>query len=238
MKYLIANWKMNSIDIEKWKNEFEDHYKKFKDSTEIIVCPNFIDLSECSEKFINFNIGAQDVSSHSEGSFTGQISAKQLLGASKRLKYCIVGHSEARSKGDSNLIVREKSEQLRNNKIDPILCIGEAKDVLIKGKRESFLLEQLNSYFETGLYPRLIAYEPIWAIGTGQAADQKNIIEALEIISNFLESKKLKKIPLLYGGSVSTENIEEIMSLSNLAGCLVGNSSLDGKEFARIAQKF
>ena len=154
------------------------------------------------------------------------------------MKYCIVGHSEARSKGDSNLIVREKSEQLRNNKIEPILCIGEAKDALSKGKRESFLLEQLNSYFETGLYPRLIAYAPIWAIGTGQAADQKNIIEALKIISNFLVSKKLKKIPLLYGGSVSTENIEEIMSLSYISGCLVGNSSLDGKEFARIAQKF
>tara|TARA_Y200000002_G_scaffold77088_1_gene60645 strand:+ start:455 stop:1171 length:717 start_codon:yes stop_codon:yes gene_type:complete len=238
MKYLIANWKMNSIDIQKWKNEFEDHYKEFKDSIEIIVCPNFIDLSECSEKFPNLIIGAQDVSSHSEGSFTGQISAKQLLGASERLKYCIVGHSEARSKGDNNLLVREKSEQLRNNNIEPILCIGENIEVLRKGKRDSFLLEQLNFYFETGLYPKLIAYEPIWAIGTGQAADQKNIIEAFEIISNFLESKKSEKIPLLYGGSVSAENIEEIMSLSNLSGCLVGNSSLDGKEFAKIAQKF
>ena len=238
MKYLIANWKMNSIDISKWKNDFENHYKEFKDNLEIIICPNFIDLSECSEKFTYLSIGAQDVSSHREGSFTGQISAKQLLKATNKLKYCIVGHSEVRHKGDSNFLVREKSEQLINNKIEPILCIGEDKESLGKGERESFLLHQLNSYFKNGSCPKLIAYEPIWAIGIGQAADQKNIQEALEIISKFLKYKKLEKIPLLYGGSVSAENVEEIMSLSYLSGCLVGNSSLDGKEFARIAKKF
>ena len=87
--------------------------------------------------FINLSLGAQDVSSHSEGSFTGQISAKQLLRVTDRLKYCIVGHSELRHKGDSNFLVREKSLQLINNNIEPILCIGEDKESLLKGERES-----------------------------------------------------------------------------------------------------
>ena len=102
-------------------------------------------MSECSEKFTYLSIGAQDVSSHGEGSFTGQISAKQLLKATNKLKYCIVGHSEVRHKGDSNFIVREKSEQLINNNIEPILCIGEDLNIREKGflEVEKFLSNQI-----------------------------------------------------------------------------------------------
>ena len=238
MKYLIANWKMNSIDIEEWQNRFNKTLKLIKKDIEIIVCPNYLDIIKCSQKAPNLIMAAQDVSIHDDGPFTGQISAYQLSRSSEQLKYCLVGHSEVRFKGDSNSIVRKKSQKLEGCNINSILCVGEDESILNKGAREKFLLNQLDSYFQDGLCPKFIAYEPIWAIGTGIPADKKNIDDALRIISIFLKEKKLKKIPLLYGGSVSSENIEEIMSLDILSGCLVGNASLDGEEFARIAKKF
>ena len=137
----------------------------------------------------------------------------------------------------SPLHVDDKSQKLEDYNINSILCVGEDESILNKGEREKFLLNQLDSYFQDGLCPKFIAYEPVWAIGTGIPADKKNIDDALKIISFFLKEKKLKKIPLLYGGSVSSKNVEEIMSSNILSGCLVGNASLDGEEFARIAEK-
>ena len=238
MKYLIANWKMNSIDIEEWQNRFNKTLKLIKKDIEIIVCPNYLDIIKCSQKAPNLIMAAQDVSIHDDGPFTGQISAYQLSRSSEQLKYCLVGHSEVRFKGDSNSIVKKKSQKLEGCNINSILCVGEDESILNKGDREKFLLNQLDSYFQDGLCPKFIAYEPIWAIGTGIPADKKNIDDALKIISIFLKEKKLKKIPLLYGGSVSSKNVEEIMSSNILSGCLVGNASLDGEEFARIAKKF
>ena len=238
MKYLIANWKMNSIDIEEWQNRFNKTLKLIKKDIEIIVCPNYLDIIKCSQQAPNLIMAAQDVSIHDDGPFTGQISAYQLSRSSEQLKYCLVGHSEVRFKGDSNSIVKRKSQKLKGCNINSILCVGEDKSILNKGEREKFLVNQLDSYFQDGLCPKFIAYEPIWAIGTGIPADKKNIDDALKIISIFLKEKKLKKIPLLYGGSVSSKNIEEIMSSDILSGCLVGNASLDGEEFARIAKKF
>ena len=238
MKYLIANWKMNSIDIEEWQNRFNKTLKIIKKDIEIIVCPNYLDIIKCSQQAPNLIMAAQDVSIHDNGPFTGQISAYQLSRSSEQLKYCLVGHSEVRFNGDSNSIVKKKSQKLEGCNINSILCIGEDESILNKGEREKFLLNQLDSYFQDGLCPKFIAYEPIWAIGTGIPADKKNIDDALKIISIFLKEKKLNKIPLLYGGSISSKNVEEIMSSDILSGCLVGNASLDGEEFARIAKKF
>ena len=228
---------MNSIDIEEWQNRFNKTLKLIKKDIEIIVCPNYLDIANCSQQAPNLIMAAQDVSIHDDGPFTGQISAYQLSRSSEQLKYCLVGHSEVRFKGDSNSIVKKKSQKLEGCNINSILCVGEDESILIKGEREKFLLNQLDSYFQDGLCPKFIAYEPIWAIGTGIPADKKNIDDALKIISIFLKEKKLKKIPLLYGGSVSSKNVEEIMSSNILSGCLVGNASLDGEEFARIAEK-
>ena len=238
MKYLIANWKMNSIDIEEWQNRFNKTLKIIKKDIEIIVCPNYLDIIKCSQQAPNLIMAAQDVSIHDNGPFTGQISAYQLSRSSEQLKYCLVGHSEVRFNGDSNSIVKKKSQKLEGCNINSILCVGEDESILNKGEREKFLLDQLDSYFQDGLCPKFIAYEPIWAIGTGIPADKKNIDDALKIISIFLKEKKLNKIPLLYGGSISSKNVEEIMSSDILSGCLVGNASLDGEEFARIAKKF
>ena len=99
MKYLIANWKMNSIDIEEWQKGFNKIFKETKRDIEVIVCPNYLDIIKCSHQAPNLIMAAQDVSIHDDGPFTGQISALQLSRSSEKLKYCLVGHSEVRSKG-------------------------------------------------------------------------------------------------------------------------------------------
>ena len=99
---------MNSIDIEEWQKRFNKTLKQLKKEIEIIVCPNYLDIIKCSQKAPNLIMAAQDVSIHDDGPFTGQISAYQLSRSSEQLKYCLVGHSEVRSKGDTNSLIRIK----------------------------------------------------------------------------------------------------------------------------------
>lgn len=247
MKYLIANWKMNSVNLDLWEQEFLDFINSNKDfpqpnEVKLIVCLNLYDYYVFSEKintsknpiFKNISLYAQDVSRHEEGAFTGQISSKflQKIG----IKGSIVGHSELRKNGDSESNVYEKGLKLKDEKLSNILCIGEDLETLKNHNKKSFLLNQLEAFCKNGVKPDLLAYEPIWAIGTGVEADSENISSAVSIIFDFLYENKIN-CPVLYGGSVSTTNIEEIISIPGLEGCLVGNSSLNGEQFAIIASK-
>ncbi len=247
MKYLIANWKMNSVNLDLWEQEFLDFINSNKDfpqpnEVKLIVCLNLYDYYVFSEKintsknpiFKNISLYAQDVSRHEEGAFTGQISSKflQKIG----IKGSIVGHSELRKNGDSESNVYEKGLKLKDEKLSNILCIGEDLETLKNHNKKSFLLNQLEAFCKNGVKPDLLAYEPIWAIGTGVEADSENISSAVSIIFDFLNENKIN-CPVLYGGSVSTTNIEEIISIPGLEGCLVGNSSLNGEQFAIIASK-
>ena len=130
MKYLIANWKMNSIDIEEWFKGFNKFFREIKNDVEVIVCPSYVDIVKCSQQAPNLIMAAQDVSIHDDGPFTGQISALQLSRTSEQLKYCLLGHSEVRSKGDTNSLIRIKSKKLEAYKINSILCVGEDENVL------------------------------------------------------------------------------------------------------------
>ena len=243
MKYLIANWKMHDVDLELWLEAFLSieiplSSLKIRVSSNLFDMSKFIEAMPIESEFLNKPFWmAQDVSQNIDGSHTGQISSKIL----KKLKTagCIVGHSEVRESGDSNEIVHQKGIRLKEAEISPIvLCIGESLEILEKNERELFLINQLKSFFKNGLIPDIIAYEPIWAIGTGKSASIDSINNAFKIILKFLLDINLKDIPILYGGSVSIDNIQEILSIESISGCLVGNSSLDGKEFARIAAKF
>ncbi len=247
MKYLIANWKMNSVNLDLWEQEFLDFINSNKDfpqsnEVKLIVCLNLYDYYVFSEKinisenpiFKNIGLYAQDVSRHEEGAFTGQISSNFLNKIG--IKGSIVGHSELRKNGDSESNVYEKGLKLKDEKLSNILCIGEDLETLKNLNKKSFLLNQLEAFCKNGVKPDLLAYEPIWAIGTGVEADSENISSAVSIILDFLNENKIN-CPILYGGSVSTTNIEEIISIPGLEGCLVGNSSLNGEQFAIIASK-
>ena len=247
MKYLIANWKMNSVDIDVWEKEFvnvvssQNNFPK-SDEVKLIVCLNLYDYYVLSEKIKNsknaiFNkisLYVQDVSQHDEGAFTGQISSKFLKKVG--IEGSIIGHSELRENGDTENIIFEKGFRLNEHGLSNIFCIGEGVEILEQNKKKYFLLNQLQNFCKNNVSPDFLAYEPIWAIGTGKEADSENITSALSIILGFLEEKKIE-CPVLYGGSVSKSNIEEIISIAGIDGCLVGNSSLDGEQFAIIASK-
>ena len=247
MKYLIANWKMNSVDIDDWEQEFinvvssQNNFPK-NDELKLIVCLNLYDYSLLTEKIKNskneiFNkisLFAQDVSQYDAGAFTGQISSEFLKKVG--VEGSIIGHSELRENGDTENIVFEKGSRLEQHGLSNIFCIGEGLEILENNQKKSFLLNQLKTFCKNNVSPDLLAYEPIWAIGTGKEADSENIASAVSIILDFFEEKKIH-CPVLYGGSVSKSNIEEIISIPGIDGCLVGNSSLDGEQFAIIASK-
>ena len=247
MKYLVANWKMNSVDLDLWEKKFLkviDSEKDFPKSHEVklIVCLNLYDYQLFSKKiqssknqiFQNIILYAQDVSRYEEGAHTGQISSHYLKNIG--LEGSIVGHSELRENGDTEDIVFQKGLKLKEQGLSNIFCIGEDLATLESSEKKSFLLNQLEAFCKKDVEPDLLAYEPIWAIGTGIEADSENIKSSVSIINDFLEQKKINT-SILYGGSVSVENIHEIISIPGIEGCLVGNSSLDGEQFAIIASK-
>lgn len=247
MKYLVANWKMNSVDLDLWEKNFLkviDSKKDFPKSHEVklIICLNLYDYQLFSKKiqssknqiFQNIILYAQDVSRYEKGAHTGQISSRYLKNIG--LEGSIVGHSELRGNGDTENIVFQKGLKLKEQGLSNIFCIGEDLATLESNKKKSFLLDQLEAFCKKDVKPDLLAYEPIWAIGTGIEADSENINSSVSIINDFLEQKKINT-SILYGGSVSVENIHEIISIPGIEGCLVGNSSLDGEQFAIIASK-
>ena len=244
MKYLIANWKMNSLDISDWILKFENNCGEIssKETLQIVICPNFLQIPFFIEKsaFSKYLLtGSQDVSEKDPGPFTGQVSSKHLSNFSE-IHYCIVGHSEQRMAGDTNSIVFQKTQKLINEKISPVVCVGESLETKESGDTENFLFKQLESFSNFENFKSnsiIVAYEPIWAIGTGISAEISSIRESIDFIKATLETKNIQS-EILYGGSVNATNSKEILAEKNISGLLVGNASLDGEEFAKIAQNF
>ena len=156
------------------------------------------------------------------------------------MSYCIVGHSERRSAGETDAMIKAKVKQLLTKNITPIICFGESYEIQEKGETEKFLNSQLNSIVNDenlNIDSCILAYEPLWAIGKGVPADLETINNSISYITKIIDLNK-SNFKILYGGSVDSENSGEILSVDNVSGLLVGNSSLDGKEFANIAKKF
>ena len=236
-KIIAGNWKMNGklenlLEIKKISNEFA------RSKIEIIICPPFTLLSAASEFAKNVYLGAQNLHPESEGAFTGEISADMLVDLG--VTYSIIGHSERRNEhNETNEIVARKVQISLEKKLQTIICIGETE---LQRKENSTLeiLEQqlLDSLANNTNFENLIvAYEPIWAIGTGLIPEVSEISK----IHDFIRMRLVKlygsnasNIPLLYGGSVNGSNASEIFNVDNVNGALVGGASLSFEKFAPI----
>ncbi len=226
----IANWKLNG-NLEFINQYYQRLLNNSKNCT--VICSPSIYLSRLQTNNLNLFSGGQDVSIFDEGAYTGELSAKMLC--DYNIKFCLVGHSERRQNfSENNETVNIKSRNLIQNEIIPVICIGETleekenrmtKDVLAKQILES--IPEFSNFENT-----IIAYEPIWAIGTGLTPSLKDIEEVHSFIKNI--SKRFNKFKVLYGGSVKTSNSSDINGLNSVDGCLVGGSSLKVNEFNSI----
>lgn len=211
MKTIIANFKMNKVS----DKLFSVYDRKFKEA-KIILCPPFIYL----KKGINYELGAQNCFYKNEGAFTGEISPKMLK--KQGVKYIILGHSERRYIiGESNEIIKKKINACLENKLKIILCVGEKQGEDFK----KVIKEQLKG-IDDGI---IIAYEPVWAIGTGNTPTIKDIEDSYKFIKKLMPKSKV-----LYGGSVSSDNSKKILKKTD--GVLVGGACLKQKEFLKILE--
>lgn len=183
-------------------------------------------------------IGAQDCGFAENGAFTGDVSAKMLKDVG--CQYVIIGHSERRKYYfESDEIIAKKLKNALGFKINPILCVGENSDIRASQNYLQFIEKQLRQSLnsEDEIEKILIAYEPIWAIGTGNNATSSQITEVAKFIKEFIANNfnNIKEALIIYGGSVTSKNSAEILKISNIDGLLVGGASLDANEFINIA---
>lgn len=245
MKYAIANWKMELTLKESVKLARKIVRGAEKFSIKTILCPSFTSIEEVGKitRGKKTGLGAQDMFWKEEGAFTGEVSANEL----KRLgvKYVILGHSERRKLGETDKIVRQKLEAALQANLTPILCIGETLEERQKKLVKKILQKQISFAFKNLKISGkkvLIAYEPVWAIGTDRPAHPKDSREAFDIIKKELEKhfpkKTIKKqITIIYGGSVNSKIIADFIKDGRMSGALVGGASLDGSEFLKIIKK-
>jgi triosephosphate isomerase len=247
---MAGNWKMNNNHLEAialtQKLAFSLNEKELTD-VEVVVLPPFVDIRSVQtlvdgDKLL-LGYGAQDLSPHQSGPYTGDISGPMLakLGCS----YVVVGHSERRQHHhEDDALVNSKVNAALRNEITPILCIGEGLEVREAGEHVAYTLAQLDGGI-AGLTPAqvekiVVAYEPVWAIGTGKTATPADAQEVIGAIRARLAETQgdtvAQAVRILYGGSVKSSNVGEIMVESDVDGALVGGASLDGDEFARICR--
>lgn len=240
-KIVIGNWKMNTnfkeaLDLTKKLNQLID-----KEMETVILVPftHIKPLQEICSKSVK--IGAQNVSQYANGAYTGEISAEMLQ--SFEVEYVAIGHSERRTIfAESNDIIAEKIKKALAYNLKPILCCGESLEIRQQGTYLSFVENQLSDALKNVSAQEIknitIAYEPIWAIGTGETASAAQAQEVHLSIRNLLEKLYNKEIAqstsILYGGSVKPSNAEELFSEKDIDGALVGGASLEAETFIKI----
>jgi len=241
---IIANFKSNGSSkiLKTWIEDFKINVQTI--DSNIGISPPYVYLDQLknilfSNDIDSIQIGSQDVD-HSDGARTGAISASMLLDLG--CKYAIIGHSERRSLfNEDNKTIEEKFRCLESNNIMQVLCIGETLEEMEYGKTLNVLNEQITSVLKNKILNNtLIAYEPIWAIGTGKTPTSIQVNETNQYIKDVVQSTTANNyLPkVLYGGSVNSENAAAFFSCENIDGALVGGASLDGKHFAEIVNEF
>lgn len=247
---IAGNWKMNMDHlqaislVQSLATELDDRRFDYA-ATEVVVIPPYTDLRSVQTVIegdnLDIKLGAQDVAVYASGAYTGEISATMLskLGVS----YVVVGHSERRQyHQETDDLVGQKGKAALENGMIPIVCVGEVLEVRKRGEHVDHVVDQIKGafagYTKNDAKKVVIAYEPVWAIGTGEVAtpgDAEEVASAIrELLVTMFDKDTADAIRILYGGSVKSSNVKEIMAQPNVDGALVGGASLDADEFAKI----
>lgn len=246
-KIIIGNWKLNLDHLEAIQLLQKINYslpEDIEENIEIVLSPSFTSLRSLqtviSSDKLKIKLSSQNVSQYSSGAYTGEISASQL----KKLdiEYAIVGHSERRTLfNEVDSVINDKVNRLIDSEIVPIFCFGESIDERKAGTYLNFIENQINEGLKglrkDKVKKLVVAYEPIWAIGTGEVASLENIVEVLDYVKNIINKKPFfndDNIKFIYGGSVSPDNAEDILNSKIVDGALVGGASLDPNKFLDI----
>lgn len=245
-KLIAGNWKMNLNvkDSEMLAREItEKTDNKFLKDTDVLICPAFISIDAVG-KIINnsgIKLGAQNLFYENDGAYTGEISASMLISAG--CEYVIIGHSERRTHiHETNQILNKKILKSLEAGLKPVLCVGETlierEDEIYEGIIEKQIREALAEVTEEQMKNVIIAYEPVWAIGTGLTAtpEQASTMHGFigKIVHNLYGEKTANELRILYGGSVNEKNSDEMLSACGVDGALVGGASLKADEFIKI----
>ena len=246
-KIIIGNWKLNLDHLEAIQLLQKINYslpENIEDKIEIILSPSFTSIRSLqtviSSDKLKIKLSSQNVSQFASGAYTGEVSATQL----KKLEidYGIVGHSERRTLfNEIDLVINDKVNRLIENDIVPVFCFGEPIEERNSGSYLNFIENQINEGLKglrkDKVNKLVVAYEPIWAIGTGEVASIENIVEVLDFVKNIISKKPFfneDNIKFIYGGSVSPDNAQEILNSKIIDGVLVGGASLDATKFVDI----
>ena len=246
-KLIIAgNWKMNKTVAEALDlvRDLKRELATVKE-VDIVVCPPFTALSEVSKEILDSNIrlGAQNMSEHNFGAFTGEITAGMLKEFSVR--YVILGHSERRQyQKESDELIAKKNRAAHAASLKPIVCVGETLDEREAGMTEKVLDRQvcgsLSGLSKEQMEETILAYEPVWAIGTGKTATSQQAQEAhafvRRLLAQMFDETVARRVRIQYGGSVKPANARELMSQPDVDGALVGGASLEVRSFADIVK--
>ncbi|MDC3183017.1 triose-phosphate isomerase [Prochlorococcus sp. AH-716-B23] len=233
---IAGNWKMHMTcaDTKKYLEEFLPLIEEIPNDRKIVIAPPFTAISTFSN-YTNFdylNIASQNTHWEDKGAFTAEISPNMLI--EHKVKYAIVGHSEPRKYfSESDEQINKRAVFAQSSGLTPIVCVGETLEQRERGEADRVITRQVEQGLEnTDPSNLIVAYEPIWAIGTGktcEASDANKICALIRRLIGFSD------VIIQYGGSVKPNNIDEIMSMSDIDGVLVGGSSLDPISFSRIA---
>ena len=242
LKIIAGNWKMNGSVAdgkELMKGIRSGATAQDFQAVKVIVCPPAILVPAVREDAGEFiAVGGQNCHHETAGAHTGHISAEMLKDAG--CKYVIVGHSERRQNdGQTNADVAKSAQAAKRAGLEPIICIGETEDIRNKGTHIKDVITQLSESLPADFKANdfMVAYEPVWAIGTGKTAENSDIVEMHAALRQMLESgfgSDGADIAILYGGSVKPGNAKDILSIDNVGGVLVGGASLKADDFVNI----
>ena len=247
---IAANWKMHKTHLEAIQAVQKLSYLLDKDDAErleVVICPPFTALRSVQTLIdsdrLGYGLGAQNVHPEDEGAFTGEVSGAML--AALQVRYVIVGHSERRQLfGEDDDTVNRKVQAVFRHGMVPIVCVGETLEERESGGTETKVAEQVRRAFD-GVDPvaaaeAVVAYEPIWAIGTGRNAEPTDAGQVVEVIratlSELVSSEVAAAVRVQYGGSVKPGNIREFMAHPEIDGALVGGASLDPESLALMVK--